>query len=161
RVKQIHLDRFSIEGRGDFALLGSGTLDAPVLNAQIHLRDLALDHEPWGGFDLEASTKGTELQVSGHSSLSQGSLDLNGKVGMRGVYPASFSVRMDRIDLDSLWRSYLRGDLTGHSAVGGELAMQGPLRDPRKWTLNGNLSDLALEIEKVKIHNQDPIRFTY
>ncbi len=161
RIRQIRLERVQVEGRADFTLQGSGTIDSPELDAGIHLRDLALDHEPLGGLDLQAVTKGRELRVSGHSEFTRGTLSLEGSVGMHGDYPANISLRMDHLDADSLWRSYLGGELTGHSAVGGTLTMQGPLRDPRQWALNGELSDAAFEVEHAKLHNQGPVRFTY
>ena len=161
RVRQIHLDRLRVEGRADFTLRGSGTLNAPVINAAVHVRDLRLDGELAGGLDLETVTKDGELRVTGRSQFTRGSLALEGTVGMRGDYPANIDARIDRLDLDALWRSYLGGQLTGHSAVSGTVAMQGPLRYPRQWTLNGNLSDVALEAEYAKLHNQGPVRFTY
>jgi translocation and assembly module TamB len=161
RVRQIHSGRLSIEGRGDFTLKGSGLLDAPALNAQIHIRDLTLDHELLGGLDFDAATQGNQLRLKGQSSLKQGTLLVNGTVEMGGDYPANVSLHMDQIDLDAFWRSYLRGEITGHSAVAGELTMQGPLRDPRRWTLNGDLSELALDVEYAKVRNQDAVRFTY
>jgi translocation and assembly module TamB len=161
RVSQIHLDRLRVEGRADFTLRGSGTLDAPVINAGVHVRDLSLDGELAGGLDLETVTKNGELRVTGRSQFVRGTLALEGTVGMRGDYPANIDAHIDHLDLDPLWRAYLGGQLTGHSAVGGTLAMQGPLRYPRQWTLNGDLADVALEAEYTKLHNQGPVRFTY
>jgi translocation and assembly module TamB len=161
RIRQIHLDRLLIEGRAGFTLQGSGTLDEPVINGAVHVRDLMLDHELAGGLDLEATTKGTELHLSGQSQFPHGTLSVDGSVAMRGDYPANISVRMDHLDLDALWRAYLGGQLTGHSAVGGTVTMQGPLRYPRQWTLDGSLTDLTLDVEYAKLHNQDPVRFTY
>ena len=161
RIRQIHLDRLPMEGHADFTLQGSGTLDAPVINAAVHVRDLMLDREVEGGLDLEAATKGGELRLSGHSEFPHGTLSVEGTVAMRGDYPANISARMDHLDLDALWRGYLGGQLTGHSAVGGTVTMQGPLRYPARWTLNGNVTDLAIEVEYAKLHNQDPVQFTY
>jgi translocation and assembly module TamB len=161
RVRQIHSDRITVEGRADFTLKGSGTLAAPALNATIHVRDLTLDHELVGGLQVEGITKAGELHITGRSDFPHGSLQVDGKVQMRADYPASISVRMEDLDLDSLWRSYLQGQLTGHTSVTGTVAMQGPLRDPRQWSLNGDLTGLALDVENAKVHNQDPIRFSY
>jgi translocation and assembly module TamB len=161
RVRQIHLDRLPVEGRADFTLLGSGTLDAPLINASVHISNLALGHELAGGLDLEATSKGGELRLSGHSQFPQGTLSIDGTVGMHGDYPANITAQMAHLDLDALWRAYLGGQLTGHSAVGGTVTMQGPLRYPRHWTLSGNMTDVALEVEYAKLHNQDPLRFTF
>ena len=160
-VRQIQPARLHIDGRADFTLQASGTLDAPQINSRLHLRDLALDQELAGGFDLEATTRGRELQLSGRSEFVKGTLAVDGRVQIRGDLPTNISVRMDHLDLDALWRSYLRGQLTGHSAIGGTLNLQGPLKDPRQWTLNGDLPDVSLELEYAKLHNREPVRFTY
>src|SRR5260370_38365257 len=68
---------------------------------------------------------------------------------------------MDPLDLDPLISSYLRGRITGHSAIAGTLDMRGPLLEPRQWTLHGNLTDIGLDVEYAKVHNQDPVRFTF
>jgi len=161
RVRQIHLNRLPIEGHADFTLRGSGTLDAPVINSKVHLSDLTFDRELAGAFDLEAVTKNGELRLTGRSQFPRGTVSVEGKVGMHGDYPADISARIDHADLDALWRAYLGQQLTGHSAVGGTLTMEGPLRHPREWTLNGNLDDVFVEVEHAKLHNQGPVRFTY
>jgi translocation and assembly module TamB len=65
------------------------------------------------------------------------------------------------VDLDALWRAYLGGQLTGHSDVVGTLTMQGPLRYPKRWTLSADASDISVELEYAKLHNQGAVRFTY
>lgn len=161
RVREIHLNSLPMEGRADFTLQASGSLDAPVINAAVHVRDLTLDGELSGDLDLEAATKNGELRVSGHSEFSHGSLLLDGSVGMHDDFPANITARTDHLDLDALWRAYLGHQLTGHSSVGGTLNMQGPLRYPRQWTLRGDVSDLALDVEYAKLHNQGPLQFTF
>jgi translocation and assembly module TamB len=161
RVRQLHLDRLPVEGHADFTLQGSGTLSAPEINAFVHVNQLTFDHELAGGLDVEATTKNGELRLSGHSEFPHGKLSIAGSVGMHGDYPANISAQLDHIDLDALWRAYLGGQLTGHSAFGGTVTMQGPLRYPRQWTLNGNVTDVAVDVEYAKLHNQDPVRFTY
>jgi translocation and assembly module TamB len=161
RIRQIHLDALPVEGRADFTLQGSGTLEAPVINASLHVSDLTFDRELSGGMDLEATTKGGELQLSGHSEFQHGTLTVEGKVAMHGDYPANIAAHTDHLDMDPLWRAYLGGQLTGHSLVSGILTMQGPLRYPRQWTLNGTATDLAVEVEYAKLHNQGPVHFTY
>lgn len=161
RIREIHLDRLLVEGRADFRLQGSGSLYAPAINASVKVHDLTLDHERSGDLDLEAVTKNGELRLSGHSEFPHGTLAVDGSVGMHGDYPANISARMDHLDLDALWLSYLGGQLTGHSAVAGMVTMQGPLRDPRQWTLTGNVTDLAVSVEYAELHNQGPLQFTF
>jgi translocation and assembly module TamB len=160
-IPQIHLDPLPVEGRADFKLQGSGTLDAPVISATVHVNDLTFDHELSGGMDLEATTKNGELRLTGHSEFTKGTLSIEGSVGMHGDYPANITAHTDHLDLDPVWRAYLGGQLTGHSAVSGTMTMQGPLRYPAQWTLQGTATDIAIELEYAKLHNEGPVRFTY
>jgi len=161
RVRQIHLDRLPLEGRADFTLQGSGTLDRPLINAAVHVRNLTLDHELAGAAELEATTRNGEMLLKGHSDFSHGSFVIEGSVAMRGDYPAKLSVLMNHLDLDALWRAYLGDQLTGHSEFGGTVTMNGALRYPRQWMLNGDVTEVAVDVEYAKMHNQGPVRFTY
>jgi translocation and assembly module TamB len=161
RIRQIHLDPLPMEGRGDFTLQGSGTLSVPVLSASVHLSDLLFDHEREGGLTLEATTENGELRLNGHSEFTHGTLTIDGRVGMRGDYPANISAQLDHVDLDPLWRAYLGNQLTGHSAFGGRVTMRGPLFHARRWTLDGSGTDIAIEVEYAKLHNQGPMPFTF
>jgi len=161
RVRQFYLKELPVEGRADFTLQGSGTLDAPVLNARVQASGLTFDHELSGGLALEATTQKGELIVSGHSDFQRGNVTLHGNVAMQGDYVAQITAQLDRLDCDPIWRAYLGGQLTGHSAVGGTVTMRGPLRYPSRWTLSGDLSDVALEPEYVKLNSRGPVRFNY
>jgi translocation and assembly module TamB len=159
-VPQIHSDRFPVEGRADFVLKGSGTPDAPFLNANVHVRDLTLDHELAGELDLQAVSKGRELNLTGNSHFQRGSLLISGNVQLRDDYPANLSFHTDQLDLDALWRTYLPGQLTGHSAVTGSLDLRGPLGQPGQWILDGTLTALSLDVEHLNLLNQDAIHFS-
>jgi translocation and assembly module TamB len=158
--RQIHSGRLSVEGRADFALKGSGTPESPSINGKIHLRSLTLDHELLGELDLHAVTEGAQLHLTGDSHFQRGSLQVSANVRMRDDYPTTVSLQMDQLDLDAFWHSYLRGRLTGHSAVAGSVNLRGPLRQPGQWVADGTLTAFSLDVENVKVHSQDPVRFS-
>ncbi len=160
-VRQIQLDPLPIEGRADFTLKGWGTLDAPVINADIRTRDVMFDREPAGAMDFQASTQNGELRLNARSEFSHGTLAIEGNVDMHGDFPAKFSAQFDHLDADALWRAYLGQQLTGHSSAGGTMTMQGPLRYPRQWKVTGALTDVAVDVEYAKLHSQGPVNFTY
>jgi translocation and assembly module TamB len=159
RVQQLHTGRLSLEGRADFKLKASGTAEAPVLNADVHLRQLTLDGKLEGEFDLQAVTQGNQLQLTGRSQLQRGSLLVSGNVQLRDDYPADLSFRLDQLDLDPLWHAYLGAQLTGYSSIGGDLEFHGELLQPPRWVVKGDLAALSLDIENVKLNNQGPVRF--
>ncbi|MGA2919799.1 MAG: translocation/assembly module TamB domain-containing protein [Candidatus Sulfotelmatobacter sp.] len=158
-VRQIHSDRLPIEGRADFTLKASGKPSAPAMNADIHLRKLVLDHELEGDLDLQAVTQGRELHLTGKSQLPRGSLQVSGNIRLRDDYFADLSFRLDQLDLDPFWHAYFGAQLTGHSSVAGSLDLHGPLLEPSRWDIHGDLATLSLDLEHVKLTNQDPILF--
>jgi translocation and assembly module TamB len=161
RIEQIQPAGLLMEGRSDFALQGTGTTESPALSAQVQVRDLKFDHELAGGLALNVTTKNGELRLTGHSEFVKGTVQLEGGVQLRQNYPATLSFHFDQIDADALWRAYLSGKLTGHSAVSGSLTVQGPLFHAHQWTMDGNLSNVALDVEYAKLHNVDAVRFTF
>jgi translocation and assembly module TamB len=161
RIPQIQRGGLLIEGRGGFMLQGSGTTESPAINARAQVSGLTLDHELAGAVDLQAVSRGNELHVSGQSEFGKGMLHVDGGIQMRADYATAVSFQMDNVDLDAFLRTYLKGQRTGHSAVSGTVAAQGPLRDPRQWTMNGNLSSIVMDLEYAKLRNADPVRFNY
>ncbi|HTW59744.1 MAG TPA: translocation/assembly module TamB domain-containing protein [Terriglobales bacterium] len=160
RVKQIQVQDLPAEGRADFTLLGSGTIDDPLLKGAIHVTDLTLDQERSGGLDVQFATKDGQLQLTGSSDFTRGKMALDGTIGMHGDFPASVTVHLDHVDLDPLWFTYLGHQLTGHSSVSGTVLMQVPLRFPEQFVLHGDLSDVAVEVEYAKLHNVGPVHTT-
>ena len=161
RVHQIQLNRLPLEGQADFTLQGSGTLEAPRISAAVQVHRFIVDKELAGDLNFQAETRNGELKLTGKSEFPHGALLLEGTVAMHGDYPADFTAHIDRLDLDPLWRASLGNELTGHSSVGGTVTMRGPLRYPRQWALTGDLTDIGIELETARLHNQGPVRFTY
>ncbi len=160
QFRQLQFPRLSTEGRADFVLKASGTPDAPSIDANVQLRQLALNHEIEGDLDLQAVTQGDELHLTGNSHFQQGSLTVNGNIGWRDDRLANLTLQMDQLDLGALLHSFLHGQLTGHSAATGVVDLHGPLQHPENWTVGGNLTALSLDIEKTNVHNQDPVHFS-
>jgi translocation and assembly module TamB len=159
-IRQVQASRLQVDGQADFAIRSSGTADAPSISGTVQIHNLALDHEPAGDLQLEATTENHELRFTGTSHLQRGSIAIGGNVQLRDDYVADLSFHFEQLDLDALWHSYVGEELTGHSAVGGAVSVHGPIRHPLRWAVDGDLSALAIEVEQVQLHNQDPIRFT-
>ncbi len=160
QLRQLQFAHLSTEGRADFVLKASGTPAAPSIDANVQLRRLALNHEIAGDLDLQAVTQGGELHLTGNSHFQQGSLALNGSVGLRDDQQANITLQLDKLNLNALWHSYLRSQFTGHSAATGSIDLHGPLQHPENWTVGGNLTALSLDVDKTNVHNQDPVRFS-
>ena len=158
-IPVLHSGRVVVQGGLDFIARASGTVEHPVIDATIRLHDLTLDQELAGDFTIRAFSQGDELRVSGISQFKTADLSLEGSVHPSGDWPASLDLRFKHLDVDSILESYLHGHVTGHSAVVGDLHLQGPLLRPAELDLAGNLSDLSADIEHMKIRSDGPVRF--
>jgi len=160
RVTTLQSARIALAGRADFTADGSGTLEAPRLDAAIHLHDLAFDQERAGDFTINAVSQGPELRITGQSQFEQADLKIDGNVHLREDWPADVHFRFHQLELDTIFRTYLRGAVNGHSRADGEVHMVGPLRRPRELQFTANVDNLDADVEDVKIKNQGPIRFS-
>ncbi|MGC2196389.1 MAG: translocation/assembly module TamB domain-containing protein [Terriglobales bacterium] len=160
RIPQLQASRVPVEGRVDFTAHGSGTPEAPAINAKILVRDLTLDHERAGNLNLNAVTEGETIHVTANSEFEHAQFTLDGTVRLREDYPADATLRFDHLDLDSVVREYLNGRVTGHSGVTGEIQLRGPLRRPRDLNVAANLAGFDATVDDVKLKNQGPVRLT-
>ena len=161
RIKQLQMQKIQLAGVGEFHATGSGTPEAPVINAQLHLRQLVVNGEAAGDLDADAETHGPDLKLTARSRFQQASLNLDGTVRMREQWPGKISLTFANFDIDPLLRANMGGRVTGHSKIAGSLQLEGPMRQPRLLTARGDFSQVQLEVENVKLQNEGPVRFTY
>lgn len=164
-IAALNSDRFSVEGEAAFEASGSWILNTPfqdgrVLNLKATLSNLVLNGERQGDLRLEADTHGQELRVKAYSQLQVATLQLDGTVQLRDLWPADITLNVHHLDFDPLLHAYLKGHITGHSSAEGSVRLHGPLRDLKQINLKGEFPQLSAEIENVKLNNQGPIRFS-
>ena len=137
RISRLQDARIAVTGRANFTAQGSGTVQQPTLNAEIHLQDLAFDNERAGDFTINAVSQGAELKISGQSQFEQADLKIDGDVHLREDWPSDVYFHFHQFDLDAVFRTYMRGVVNGHSRADGEVHMVGPLRRPRELQFIG------------------------
>ena len=151
--------RVKLAGKLDFSMQASGGTDQPAVNAHLHLRNVTLNEETAGDYLIDATTHGADLSLTGRSDFKSAELLIDGNVHLRDLWPAHVNLHFTRLDVDSFIETYLHGHVTGHSAVAGDLVLEGPLRKPEALSLTGNLTDFYADIDKVKLRNDGALRF--
>jgi translocation and assembly module TamB len=159
QITPLERSRIAIAGKLDFSAHASGTTSEPQVNADLRLRGLAFNGEVLGDYLLNAVSHGEDLHLTGHSEFQNAELQMDGNIRLRDDWPAHIDFHFTRLDVDSFLESYLRGRVSGHSAVAGNLLVEGPLRRPEQISIVGNLTDFTADVEKVKVRNEGPIRF--
>jgi translocation and assembly module TamB len=160
RIPGLENGHVAVAGMADFTATGSGTLDAPRVNAAIHLRDLTLDLERAGDFTIQAVSQGSDIKITGQSQFEQADLKVDGDIQARGDWLADVYFRFRQLDVDSLLRVYIRDGVTGHSRSDGEVHLVGPLRRPRELQVTARLDGVEASIEDVSLHNDGPVRLS-
>ncbi|HSE49062.1 MAG TPA: translocation/assembly module TamB domain-containing protein [Terriglobales bacterium] len=157
--RQLQTPRFTVEGVASFSAQGSGTVEEPVINGKLSVRNLVLNGEETGDLEASAVTHGPDMKLTARSHLENAELALDGDVRLRGDFPAQMRLRFAHVDIDPILRAYLQGRVTGHSQMVGAVDVSGPLRSWRRLTVQGSIDQISAEIEKLRINNQGPIRF--
>jgi translocation and assembly module TamB len=160
KFPRLQTSRLTTEGKLDFVVEGDGTPDAPVMNIEAHVHGLTLDHELAGDYTFNALTHGADMHVTGRSEFKASDLDIDGDVTLRNDWPSHIVMHFNHLDLDALLRSYLHGELTGHSAAEGQIELTGPLRKPRQLQATGDLANFSADVEHLQVRNKGPIQFS-
>jgi translocation and assembly module TamB len=158
--RQFQGAKVSTAGLLSFEARGSGSKDAPIVDADLHLRNLTMNGERLGNLEGTAKTTAGVMHIRARSDFRIADFDVDGTVGMHGDFPADLVVKMARLDVDPFLQIFVKANLTGHSAASGTIRIAGLLRDPKSLTLDGDLDQFSADIENVKIHNDGPLRFT-
>ncbi len=152
--------KVKVTGKLDFTGQAFGTTSAPEVKADLHLRSIALNDQREGDFLLTAVSRGPDVRLTGHSDFKDADLRIDGNVRLRELWPAHIDFHFTHLDADPFLQSFLRKHVFDHSAVAGDLTLEGPLRDPQRLNIVGNLTDLNAQAGKIGFHNDGPVRFT-
>jgi translocation and assembly module TamB len=159
KFHQIQTEKFTFGGIADFHLQGSGTPEAPVINADLHIRGVMLSGEQAGDFDATAVTRGPDMHLTARSHFQSAELAIDGDVRLRNDFPATIRLRFAHLDIDPVMRAYAQGHITGHSQIAGSVDLQGPLRRPRDLAIDGHLDQFSAEVETVRLGSDGPVTF--
>jgi translocation and assembly module TamB len=156
-LRDIQSSRLAVQGQAGFHVTGSGTQEAPVINGQLDLRDIVLNHEAVGNMTVLAETRGEDVVLRGRSSFAEAELNVDGKIHLRGDWPGQITIRFSRLDFDPLIRAYFQGQITGHSSIAGAIDIHGAMKNPDSIVISGDVSQLSADVENVKLQNQGPV----
>ena len=148
-----------VQGRSDFHATGTGTLQEPVINANLSIRDLTINGQSLGNSTFDAKTQAGDLRLTGHSQYEQAQMTTDGTVHLRNDWPCNIKLYFSQVNADPLLRVYMKGRVNSHSLIDGDLLVQGPLLRPRDLRINGDFSNVALGIGDVNIKNDGSVRF--
>jgi translocation and assembly module TamB len=151
-------NRIAVAGTAQFTVNGSGTVDQPSLNANLLMRGVQLNGQPAGDITLTAVTRGTDLHLTGRSSLQNSALALDGDISLRGDFPGSIKINVAALDLNPLLSNFAANRYPLHTSINGIVAVSGSFKQPRTLSALAELPQLTATMETVSLHNAGPVR---
>jgi translocation and assembly module TamB len=146
-------------GRLSGELVLQGSLDRPRLQARATSPRLFLGDEGVGA--LEARLRGTgdgAYQVSATCRSPRVDLGIEGSVGAQAPHEARLAFAARETSIDPFLRLLTPQLSPGLGVVvGGQLAVRGPLGDPRALTMEAAVSDLTLLLADYPVRNRAPL----
>jgi translocation and assembly module TamB len=159
-IQHLNRNHVSMTGQLNFNASGSGTLNAPIVNASARLHNLFVNDQRFGDASLLAVTQGDVLHLTARSSFQTAALDLDGTVRLHDDIPVKLKVQFSNFDFMPFLQSASQGKMSGQSYLGGTLLIEGPLRDLTKLTVRAEIPKLTAQMGGVEIHNAEPITAT-
>ncbi|HUB16984.1 MAG TPA: translocation/assembly module TamB domain-containing protein [Acidobacteriaceae bacterium] len=156
-IKRLENAQYPVLGTVDFEAEGSGTLEDPVLQASVHVRNLELAREFRGFVDADAYTRGRALQLNLHAHLNTSTIDLSSQTQLNGDDPTRATLNFAQFNIDPLLRTFSVTGIRGSSSIAGLVTVSGPLRHPRQLSGDARLSQLNVTLEDVPIHSDGPV----
>lgn len=104
--------------------IGKAGFDLSGLTAQLALRNVVLDRQPFGSLTLTAETKAGELNVRATTDLHGSRIDASGQWRLQGDYPGAARVEFSKVTLAML--QDLQADVAALDS-GAERVPPGPL----------------------------------
>jgi translocation and assembly module TamB len=162
KVKAVQSPALPVSGELEFDLKGSGPLLAPVAQGNLRLTGLKTGTELQGDLSGTFKSDGNNLDVSLTSNLTNGKLNGEVVIGLKGDEPISGRLTAERIDMDAFIIAGLHlKQLTGHSSVDGIFTISGALRQPDTIEITAEVSQITFNYELVQLQNDGPVRLTY
>ncbi|MGA2989539.1 MAG: translocation/assembly module TamB domain-containing protein [Candidatus Korobacteraceae bacterium] len=158
RISNLQSRRLRLQGTLAFEARGSGTPEAPEINASLRLRDLFINDEKLGGFRIEAVTHGAEMELTGRSSFQDASLALDGAVHLRGDMPMELKLVAGNFALDPALRGFFFAGHAARATVDAELLLEGPLRTSAAMSGELSVTKLTGSLEGLPLRNAGPLR---
>ncbi|HVT99629.1 MAG TPA: translocation/assembly module TamB domain-containing protein [Acidobacteriaceae bacterium] len=153
-IRRLENHQYPVLGDVDFTVKGSGTLDNPSLQANVHVRNLELARQFKGLVDAEAHTQGRALQMHVAAHLNSSTLDLTSQTQIAGDYQTQAKLDIAGFNIDPLLQTFSVTGIRGSSSIAGAITVSGPLRRPKQLNGDVRLSQLAVTLEDVPIHSE-------
>lgn len=157
KVRRLQQTGTQITGKLGFTISGSGTPDAPRLQAQGTVNGLALGGEQVGSLHIAAHTVDHDLLYDLTTRFETASLTAHGQTALNGDYATQARLDFSQFNIAALLKMAHVSGLTGESALAGTINIAGPLAHPDQLHGDARIQNLAVTLSGVHLHSEGPV----
>lgn len=160
RIQRLKSSKYSIAGNLAFEAQGSGTLQEPSVQANLHLTKLNLDNTLTGRIEAEAHTQGRMLMTQMRADLSDAQVTANAQTQLEGEFPTQAQLTLTDLNVDPILSALQVQGVTMHSSIGATVKVSGPLREPRRLNGDIQIQQMSLALAGVPLKSDGAIHAT-
>ena len=151
----------ALSGMLNFTAAGSGTFDVPTYDVKGTAVDVFLGDEGVGSVTGGLALRGEMLSVRFEAASPRLAVSGTGRVAITEDMDADLTLEVTDTSLDPYARA-LQPSLPAltHAVATGRIRVRGPLMDPSRLTIDGDVDRLDVSLFDYRLRNAAPIRLT-
>jgi translocation and assembly module TamB len=149
--------KYPLSGQLVFSADGTGTLTSPVIHAHARLTKITVGTETDGMVDAEAHTDHGNVLLTASGHLGAAFLQITSETSLSGDYATQTHATLSNLDVDPFMEMFHVEGVTWHSSIAGNMAVSGPLRQPRQLQGDAQISQLSLSIGGRPLKSEGPL----
>lgn len=145
-----------IHGMFAFKAQGSGTAQAPVVQADAHLTRLVIA-SPAGGpastgeVDMTVKTVSGSVATDVQARLSGAEAVLHAQTALSGDYQTQAKLTLANLDINPFLQLFQVQGIRGTQVIAGDITVQGPLSKPKQLQGDAHLGKIAIESQGITL----------
>ncbi|MGC2213783.1 MAG: translocation/assembly module TamB [Silvibacterium sp.] len=159
-IQRLQNGKYPLAGDLGFEAHGSGTIQSPSLQANLHLTRFNFDNAALGFVDADAHTQGRTLLMNVNANLSGAQLQVHGQTQMSGDYDTQAHLTLSNFDVDPILKTFNVQGITADSSITASVNVSGPLREPRRINGDGTVQQFAVSLAGVALKSDGALHAT-
>lgn len=160
KIHRLQSGKYTLAGALAFQAHGSGTIEAPNLQANLHLVRLNLGGVARGYLDAEVHTQGRALLMNVSANIANAQLRVQGRTQLMGGDQTQAKLTLANLDVDPILKALHVEGVEVHSSIGATVNVSGPLREPRKMNGEATLGQFAVTLAGVALKSDGALHAT-
>lgn len=159
-LHRLQNSKYAVAGTLTFQAQGSGTIQEPKLQANLHLMGLKLNDAAIGYLDAEAHTQGRALMLNAHANIAQSELRGQGTIQLSDEYQTKANLTLANVDAEPILKALKLQGVSIHSSIGATVTLDGPLREPRKINGDATVQQFSASLAGVHLRSEGALHAT-